>query len=57
MQQWGDDPWHKRCTRCGTISAHSINSEAKYLREKQPERLLKQHHSFDKVGLDPHFKE
>lgn len=54
--QWGDDERYKRCSRCGTISAEGISSEAKYPRERQPERPIRHHHQFEPSRLDARYE-
>lgn len=54
--QWGDDPRYKRCSRCGTISAEGISSEAKYPRVKQPERPIRHHHQFTVSCFDRRYE-
>lgn len=54
--QWGDDPRFQRCSRCGTINAEGLSSEAKYPREKQPERPRKHYHTFVPCAFDPRYE-
>jgi uncharacterized protein DUF4326 len=53
---WGDDPRYQRCSRCGTISAEGISSEARYPRKRQPERPIRHHHQFEPCAFDRRYE-